>query len=246
MKKKIDLTDVTLILIVRVDSKSRLENVETVIEYISKYISINVLVCESDSIQHVFPRNLLPDQYSYIEDFNPYFWRTKINNLMIGKCTTPYAMLYDADVIVSPSQLLSSVKFLRENKYKFMFPYDGRFLMVDPVNKLLFRRLLDIKFLDSWEKNFEIGSQLSVGGCIIFEIEAYSICGLENEKIIGWGHDDCERVKRIEKCGFLIGRISGPLYHLHHDRLKNSHFFDENLARLSYFEYFSSASNITY
>ena len=41
----------------------------------------------------------------------------------------------------------------------------------------------------------------------------YKKCGLENEQIEGWGHDDAERIKRLTKLGYPVSRIHGPLYH---------------------------------
>ena len=61
-----------------------------------------------------------------------------------------------------------------------------------------------------------------MGGALFFNKEKYTEIGLENEKFISWGHEDWERVVRIEKMGLKLCRVQGNLYHLTHIRSHNS------------------------
>ena len=42
------------------------------------------------------------------------------------------------------------------------------------------------------------------------------------KKFVSWGHEDWERIVRVEKLGYKIGRTGGNLYHLTHHRTSNS------------------------
>ena len=101
---------------------------------------------------------------------------------------------------------------------------------------------MSIDFLESGKSFYTVDTYNSVGGCFMFDIAEYKKCGMENENIEGWGHDDAERIKRLKKLGYEIFRPEGPLYHLWHPRSQNSYFFDEATAITSFEIYFNTCS----
>ncbi|MCC7525694.1 MAG: hypothetical protein IT250_12780, partial [Chitinophagaceae bacterium] len=222
--------------------ESRLQNLEIVIGYLNKYFDTVICVIEADQISHTSQFVKEHTRYFFQSSESPLFHRTAINNRLIHSCNTPLAVLYDADIIIIPQQLHLSATAIRESKHAFALPYDGRFLQVDYYNKRLFQNNLDIDFLLSGTGIYTTDTRCSVGGCFMFNVEEYKKCGMENENIEGWGHDDAERVKRLQKSGYDIFRPRGPLYHLWHERKQNSYFFDEAMAVKSFQRYFNTCS----
>src|SRR5690606_21229990 len=115
---------------------------------------------------------------------------------------TPIGVLYDTDVIIPSVQLSDAAAAIRNSKSAFALPYDGRFLQVDSYNKKLFKSMLDIDFLEGGRELYLVDTTCSVGGCFMFNVALYKTCGIENEYIQGWGHDDAERAKRLQKLGY--------------------------------------------
>lgn len=139
--------------------------------------------------------------YYFEQSSEELFRRTCINNQLINACETPIAVLYDTDVVISPQQLLESVNMIRQQKTSFALPYDGRFVQVDRYHRKLFSRLLDPGLLMESLLALAVDTYLSLGGCFVFDRAVYRRCGMENEGIEGWGHDDEERVKAAGKVG---------------------------------------------
>jgi len=236
------LKDTTFLIPVRIDSSYRIENLEIIIKYLKKYFDTNISVLESDAKPYASDFVKKNSHYTFTTSKDPVFRHSEINNRMIWRCLTPIGIIYDADVIVSPSQLETSISLIRSNKYSFAYPYDGCCMHVDYYNRRLFKEEVEIDFLTTGSSIYEINTHASVGGCFIFNIAAYKKCGLDNENIEGWGHEDAERAKRINKIGYCISRAKGPLYHLYHPRGSNSYFFDEKALAKSYEIYFKTCS----
>lgn len=240
--QKIDFQDVSFLIPVRIEYPDRLENLEIIVRYLTMSFNAEILIMEVDKESNTsqFVKNTT--KYFFRFSDSMLFNRTKINNELIHLCKTSIAIIYDTDVIIAPEQLSESVDFIRTARADFSIPYDGRFLLVDYYNKRLFGNNLNIDFLRSGINLYATNTRNSVGGCFMFNVDQYEMCGMENENIEGWGHDDAERVKRLQKLGYSIYRPDGPLYHLHHSRGNNSYFFDESREIKSYETYFKTCA----
>ena len=60
MVKKLDFSDLTVLLPVRIDSMIRLENLLTVIKYLQKYFVVDIKVLEASGFDSQILRSLLP------------------------------------------------------------------------------------------------------------------------------------------------------------------------------------------
>ncbi|UCS95061.1 hypothetical protein KZP23_08640 [Echinicola marina] len=228
--EKINLKDLSFLIPVRIDHPDRLFNLEVIIAYLRKYFDTSIWIWENDVNQKVPNWIKENTHYRFESSHEGVFRRTRINNKLIKACDTPLAVLYDTDVIILPKQLINSVEMIRQQEARFSLPYDGRFVQVDRYHRKLFAKLLEPAILMESLSAFAVDTYLSVGGCFIFDRAAYRKCGMENEGIAGWGHDDAERVKRLGKLGQRIYRPEGPLFHLWHKRMANSWFYDNNQA----------------
>lgn len=219
---KIDLTDVTFLIPVRVDSKERLENINWVIEFIKNHFNTAIIVLEADKSELV--QNPLIDRKLFIKDHDPVFHRTKFLNKMIRKSTTNLIAVWDADVLVDYKQILEAVAILRQEMTEVVFPYDGYFYKVPQVIINIYREKKDFNVLTKNQGKFLLYYwQHFVGGAFMVNRKAYIESGMENESFYGWGPEDEERVKRWEILGYRLKRVQGPMFHFDHPR-KNSWF----------------------
>jgi predicted glycosyltransferase involved in capsule biosynthesis len=226
MTNKTDLTDVTFLVPLRIDSHERKENADTLIKYTFRNFKTSFIVLEADE-----PRKFYPEQepegfqYVFIEDNNEVFHRTKWINHLISMAETPYVAVWDADAISPPEQIVEAAKVLQEGEAVMSFPYDGRFYSCDKVSCALFRKILNIEIL---LKRIPVMNLMhgyhSVGGAFIVNKEKYFEAGGENENFYGWGPEDAERVKRLEIMNFPIYYAPGVIFHLWHPQGKNSWF----------------------
>ncbi|WP_343675265.1 galactosyltransferase-related protein [Chitinophaga sp.] len=215
-----DLSDVTFLLPVRIDSSDRQDNLKMAIQFLRKYFRTHIIVLEADVAPRV-DKSVLTENtgYLFVEDSSHWFHRTKYNNEMIRMATTPYIALWDVDVVAAPSLMVDAVNQLRNSDCKVCLPFDGKVAFVaDPALKKLFQEQLDIKILQKVKP-----SQFkSVGGAVFLDREVFIACGMENERFFKWGPEDQERLRRMAILGYKAVRIKGTLYHIDHVTFHNS------------------------
>jgi predicted glycosyltransferase involved in capsule biosynthesis len=216
---------VTFLIPLRIDSPSRLKNLIITTTYLNKYLRTNILVIESDSLSRVSVDSLPACcQYLFIKDDNPLLNRTRINNMLIRKAGTPIVVLHDADAVIPFSQLTEAANLLRDRKADMVSPYDGSFVGVDSLFKILFEKILDPLLLQLNQNKFPTAINRSWGGSAFLWKDSYIAAGMENENFESWGPEDIERSKRMKKLGYVLKRLNGALFHLPHERKENSSY----------------------
>lgn len=217
---KIDLKDVTFIIPIRFDSEDRKRNFKVTISFLEKYFDTNIIVMESDIISNEeFVREISKDlTYIFEQTDSLLFHRTKLLNEMTKMSTTDIVVNYDIDVLFTVGQYVACRDALKSN-FHFIFPYGGEFY---DIPSHYFDKISENKFHEIDLKNCKLFNKNSVGGAMFFNKNEYQKIGLENQKFISWGHEDWERIVRIEKMGYQIPRVGGVLYHLTHRRTHNS------------------------
>lgn len=211
---KINLRDVTFIIPVKFDHQDRRENINITLNFLQKTFDTNIIVGEQAGTYFKDLEGIRYISFPYQE-----FHRTKMLNRMTQLANTPIIVNWDADILLSPFQIIKMVEMLRGN-YDFVYPYDGRFLR---VGKGTYER--DPELIDK-VRNGDIGNLAgyefigendnSVGGAIGYKKESFIEAGMENENFIAYAPEDVERYERFNRMNYRIGRIDGPLYHLNH------------------------------
>jgi len=223
---KIDLTDVTYLIPVRLDSIVRLENLMLTVELLLKNFETNIMILESTVYSNGIIQKLLENtvDYIFIEDKDMIFYRTKYLNMMTMRAKTPYIGIWDTDVIVPENQMLDSIEKLRQG-FEIVYPYDGHFYDTSSVIRELYAQNKNIQFLlkNIDKMNLIYGDQMK-GGAMFVNRASYIKAGMENEKFYGWGPEDFERYDRWTILGLKIYQCAGPLFHLTHSRGSNSAF----------------------
>ncbi|MBC5643435.1 glycosyltransferase [Parabacteroides sp. BX2] len=214
---------VTFVIPVRIDSSERRENLDVVLDQLSKRKRSKIIVLEADNdSKYKVPGNCLNVTYRFVKDNNSVFYRTKYLNELLYETDTSIVGIWDTDVIVPDDQIDSSIADIRNGKSVMSFPYDGRFNFCSMEDSCVFRDNRLIEFLK--EKEHSNCFIHSVGGAFLVHKDYYLEAGGENEHFCGWGMEDMERVKRMEIVGLPVSRAVGALYHLFHYRYENSRF----------------------
>lgn len=216
--KKYDLSDVTFLIPLRIDSIARKNNLDILISLLCRDFIANIIILEADIKRlYYYDLNTNNIEYHFIVDTNPIFHRTKYINKLLDLAKTKFVGIWDTDAIVFPDQIFTSIKILRSTQNVMVFPYDGRFYRLDRSLTNLFGELKDFTLL----QNIAGGLPLmfgyhSVGGAFFVKKKIYIEAGGENENFYGWGPEDLERVKRLEILNFPIHRVHGKMFHLWH------------------------------
>lgn len=231
---KIDLKDTTFVILIRLDSIIRLENLIMTIDCIQKYFDTNIFVLEVSSYSNgIIPFLLKNIDYYFINDNDPVFYRTKYINMMIMKVKTSIISIWDVDVILDAEQIWDSVQQLRDNNCDVAYPYDGTFLDTSDILRNYYWIHRDIDFLKKHKGKmmplYSVEGVIgAVGGAFFIKTESYINSGMECEDFYGWGMEDGERYYRWLELGYIIYRSKECIYHLSHPRDLNGMFRSEN------------------
>jgi predicted glycosyltransferase involved in capsule biosynthesis len=223
--EKTDLTDVTFMIPVRMDAVVRLENLLMAIESLLCCFDCKIYVLEASSFNNGFIEKLIDKdvKYTFVEDKDPVFYRTRYLNIMARTVDTDILAIWDADVIIPAGQIVEAVNKIRAMETDFCFPYDGRFLDTSRIIREYFFQKRNIDILtDNASKMKLIYGDKSPGGAVLGRTKDYRKAGMENENFYGWGPEDYERVARWKGLGYRIDRVQGQLFHLTHSRGINS------------------------
>lgn len=254
--KKINLSNCTFIIPVRIDSNDRTRNLITVLCFLLSQFDTKIILKEVAS-QPLVDEYILPQvkeflgndlegfTYLFEKSDNPEFHRMKIINEVLNQVETDVVVNYDSDVLLKPEIYAKSVNLILNEKYDIIYPYGlGEYQKQIYANDNLVSDFLnndfDFAILEEREKVY-----MSQFGHVQFlKTKSYIDAGMENENFISWSPEDKERYFRFDKLGYKVGRIdSAFVYHLEHYRGKNSWFSNpyieknnqlwEHLQRLS-------------
>ena len=112
---------------------------------------------------------------------------------------TTFIAVWDADVFISPCQIVTLIERLQSNEAFITISFDWRVYLSDEFSSDLFNNISDIRILIKWIQGTSLknGYHSSVGAFLTNE-ELYVYVCVENEIFIVWGHGDAKRVKRLE------------------------------------------------
>jgi hypothetical protein len=232
---KTDLTDVTFLILVRLDSVERFENMLIITESLVKYFDTNVSVWEADSYNKGLLQSLINRKinYRFIEDKDPVLHKTMYYNQMSREVKTPYMAIWDTDTIIEQKAITESVIKLRE-EYDAAYPYDGSFYEIPEPLKSLYVKRKDIRILyRNLNKMHLLYEKILYGGAVFVKTEKHLEAGGDNEKIYGWGNDDFVRYEKWKTLEYKIYRTPNPLFHLPHPRGINSKFRSQFASKIS-------------
>lgn len=229
---KTNLTDVTFMIPIRVDSLVRLENLMLTTRFLSDHFNCHIIVLEADNYNNGIIRKLLGKrvEYYFVEDDDSVFYRTYYINMMTEKVKTPFLCIWDTDVLVSVSQIAEAVEKMRTEGFEVALPYDGRALDTSVPIRNLFMQSRRIGVLQRQRNKMNpLHKNLTLrGGAVFVNTDAYKKAGMDNLSFYGWGSEDFDRYERWTILGYRIYIVKGVLFHLTHPRGENSTFSRKN------------------
>ena len=213
--EKLDLTDVTFTIPVLYDSHDRKQNIDLSVCMLQRDFETDIIIGEQGGRHFIYMAEW--GKYIPFDDMKA-FHRTKMLNDMAMLADTSIIVNWDCDVFVPPMQIWLAAEAVR-NGQDMVYPYDGRFARVPRTWFKKVEHHLDIGIFGDTEFTGKKGKPMpvsSVGGAIFFDKNAFIDGGMENEKMISYGPEDCERWNRFHALGFKVLRIPGSLYHMDH------------------------------
>lgn len=218
------MKDVTILIPVRIDSYFRLENLCSVVKYLTTNYLTNIYVVESAEYNNNILKTILPKQIKYMfkKDNDPVFFRTQIINNVVGEIHTKYVSIWDADVLFPVRQILRAIELLRSDKCDFVYPYDGSFMDTTQIVRQIYLEYGDVNILEELSNMMSAPYGIGMkGGAFIANTQKYKEAGMENLKFYGWGPEDWERYERWKNLNYRIEIVTGKLFHLSHPRDMN-------------------------
>lgn len=235
---KINISDFSIIMPLRVDSPERLANITAIVAYLIENTNAKIFVLEADAIQKGTGLTRFDIGYRFIKDDAPVFHHTRYRNEMIKACDTQYIAVWDVDVIAPMSQIQSAIEKIRSKEALVAWPYHGVCYHIPQEIGQEFAATLDMDTLTTRKNElYPMFGGFSNGGIFMADRDKYMEIGMENEHIYGWGPEDTERLKRITILGLPVYRVSGVLYHLWHPRSINVLHHDPERNMLCFREY---------
>lgn len=187
MLTKHNLNDVTFVVPIRVDSKGRRLNLETLLNVLTRDFDTHIIILEADK-SRLFNVQQENFDYYFIYDDDPVFHRTKYINQLLELSLTPIVAVWDVDAIAFPVQITDATEQIRQHKTVLAFPYDGRFYSTNQILSTLFRQTLRYDVLT---QNITLMHLMhgyySCGGSFLVNKKEYLEAGGENEKFYGGG-----------------------------------------------------------
>lgn len=240
---KIDLTEATFIIPIRIESSDRLRNVITTTAFLLENFNTNIIIKEVDS-DSIFQKEALPILKDILdieininhifEKSNDHsFHRQKVLNEMIIESQTKVVVNYDCDALLPLNSYLKAYDYIVQDIYDVVYPYgQGKYQkQVNATDKVVseFLESGDFSYLDRNSKPY-----LSDFGWVqFFNKKVYIDGGMENENFVAYAPEDKERFYRFTTLGYNVGRINDFVYHLEHSRghnswLNNPHMHNNN------------------
>ena len=237
---KIDLSEATFIIPIRIESSDRLRNVITTTAFLLENFDTNIIIKEVDS-ESVFQRDALPvlndildvdvNVHHVFEKSNePLFHRQRVLNEMIIEAETEIVVNYDCDVLLPLDSYHEAYQSILHHTHDVIYPY-GQGMYQYQV------RATDEVVSDFLQtRNYEILNRYSnlhtsdFGWAQFFNRQVYIDGGMENENFKAYAPEDKERFYRFTTLDYNVGRINDYVYHLEHARGENSWFNNPHMT----------------
>lgn len=221
---KIDLTDTSLLIALKIDSQDRIDNLDIAISYIKHHFNTEIIISEQGPEPVLKNRYECTYVYTKVDEF---FNRQKGVNIAARHSNNPIIVHYDADILVTPKQLAESIDPIRKQELELVLPYNGEFY---DVPKQLHAKIHSEQSIEWLKPEYcKLFTKQGVGGIVCFNKEVFWKNGGANENFKGLGYEDNEIFDRFKKLKTKMGRYTLPLYHLTHVRKDTSYNFNPHV-----------------
>ena len=241
IQMRIDLSQATFIIPIRIESPDRLRNVVTTTAFLMENFDTNIIIKEVDK-EPVFQRDAIPlleeildfniwQNFNYIfeKSDDSLFHRQRILNEMIEESDTEIVVNYDCDVILPKESYELAYNGIMDGVYDVVYPYGSgmyqKQVAATDVTVSSFLETGDYEFLNAVSTDHTS----DFGWAQFFKRQVYIDGGMENENFKAYAPEDKERYYRFNMLGYSVGRIENYVYHLEHARGENSWFSNPHM-----------------
>jgi hypothetical protein len=216
----------SFLLPVRIDNEDRYNNLNTSLQFLaSNFPGSEILLVEDapkkkcahlsnyHSIQYFFREN--PGNFSRSENIN----------FGLIKSTRPFFTVWDVDCLIKPEQLHKAYRLLSKQKAHIVLPHNEIFVNIrsDLKKEVSSSGQLNhvpyFKSIPRKNDHPEIDVYPIPSGIVVFNRDTLIRIGGFNKKMISYGWEDIEVLKRAKKLGIYYFNLSGSnIVHLDHQR----------------------------
>ena len=207
----------------------RILNLRRVIDWLSGFNGIEIMIVEQDSHSKISHLNF-KGTHVFIENSGP-FNKNWALNVGLKRAQTNVIVFGDSDLIMHPDHLIKSLEEL--NNYEFVNPYQS-VIDLDPNESSL--GLGDILAIDRPGRGETDHQKVPIcGGITLFRKDAIIKLGGWSELFWGWGAED--DFQSLKVTNFLNWKqMSFKCYHLWHQRTApDMNLYQRNLQILNKF-----------
>jgi len=236
---RIDLSEATFIIPIRIESQDRLRNVITTTAFLLENFDTNIIIKEVD-YESIFIRDVIPvlkDFYDidthishiFEKSDEPLFHRQRVLNEMLVETKTEIVVNYDCDVLLPLDSYHEAYQSILHHTHDVIYPYgQGMYQrQVEATDEIVshFLQTGDFNYLDEHSKLHTS----DFGWVQFFNRKVYIEGGMENENFKAYAPEDKERFYRFTALDYNVGRIQDFVYHLEHSRGQNSWFTNPHM-----------------
>jgi hypothetical protein len=231
---KIDLSEATFIIPIRIESQDRLRNVITTTAFLLENFDTNIIIKEVD-YESIFIRDVVPvlkdffdiDAHIYHifeKSDEPLFHRQRVLNEMLAETKTEVVVNYDCDVLLPLDSYHEAYQSVLHHTHDVIYPYgQGMYQQQVQATDEIVSHFLQTGDFDYLEKHSKLHTS-DFGWVQFFNKKVYIEGGMENENFKAYAPEDKERFYRFTTLDYNVGRINDYVYHLEHSRGQNSWF----------------------
>lgn len=221
---------ITFLLPVRIDNDDRLDNVNTCLKYLTtNYPESEIILVEDDKTMKCEKfEDMYSIRYFFRKNQNS-FSRAQNINFGLQMASNIFFAVWDVDCLIQPEQMRIANKMLLQGKVHIVLPHNEIFVNIKGGLKEKIARTLQLNEVPQFKKlpknppseNVEVYPIPS--GVVVFNKNSLLHIGGFNKKMISYGWEDIEVLKRAEKLGMYYWSLSfGNIIHLDHKRGKDS------------------------
>lgn len=206
----------------------RLNNLKKVLEWLSGFKGIEIIIVEQDKSAKLPAYSLKGFRYIFTKSDLPYN-RSWAFNVGLKNSLSQVIGFGDSDLIMDPQKFIESIKLLEQ--YECVSPYSQVIDLEPHETNLPLGNLNQITRPGRGES--DIQKINLTGGIILYRKDAIQRLGGWDEQFLGWGgEDDFQSMKT--KMFLKWVESPGKVFHLYHDKVKpNMIYYQRNLNLLN-------------
>lgn len=209
----------------------RLLNLRRVLEWLTPFQGLEVILVEQDSESKIAELNLRL-KHIFLKTDMP-FNKAWAFNVATRYVKTPVIIFGDSDLIMNPNAFIEAANML--NSYDVVNPYNSVIDLSPQESMMDLNSVLQINRIGRGEAVDDIQKVPLCGGIIMFRKDKLIEIGGWNEDFIGWGAEDDFQSLKVK---MLLNHVTLPnkCYHFHHEKAKiDMKLYERNLGILNHF-----------